>query len=136
MAVIQICTTCTCKSKPSWVEKSYLCPYVRVNALCSKLEGIFKHIGVTAWTQASGAMAFKFQKNQKWSEIHGTLLDVMAWHQDAVVKKLAYSTKVWTHTPHKPEHLSRRLVVPRGNNACLVTNGHSFLLWPSKNFYS
>jgi hypothetical protein len=39
---------------------------VRVNAMCSQLEGIFKHIGVTAWTQASSAMEFKFQKIQKW----------------------------------------------------------------------
>ena len=57
------------------------------------------------------------------SETHETLVDVMSCHQDDVVKKLACLTKVWTHTPHKPEQLTRRLVVPRGNNACLMTNG-------------
>jgi hypothetical protein len=33
--------------------------------MCSKLEGIFKHIGVMAWTHAWSAMAFKFQKIKK-----------------------------------------------------------------------
>ena len=28
------------------------------SAMCSKLEGIFKHIGLTAWTHAWSAMAF------------------------------------------------------------------------------
>ena len=80
-------------------------------------------------------MAFKFQKNKKISETHETLVDVMSCHQDDVVKKLACVTKFWTHTPHKPEQLTRRLVVPRGNNACLMTNGDSFLLQPSIFFY-
>ena len=61
--------------------------------------------------------------NLKKSKTHETLVDVMSCHRDDVVKKLACLTKVWTHTPHKPEQLSRRLVVPRGNNACLMTNG-------------
>ena len=52
--------------------------------MCSKLEGIFKHIGLTAWTHAWSAMAFKFQK--KRSEKHETLLDVMSCNQDDVVK--------------------------------------------------
>ena len=90
--------------------------------MCSKLEGIFKHIGVTAWTDAWSAMAFKFQKIKKRSETHETLLDVMSYHQDDAVKKLACLTIVWKHTPHKPEQLARRLVVPRGSNACLMTN--------------
>ena len=60
---------------------------------------------------------------QKKSETHETLVDVMSCHQDDVVKKLACLTKVWTHTPHKLEQLARRSVVPRGNNACLMTNG-------------
>ena len=51
------------------------------------------------------------------------LLDVMSCHQDDVVKKLAFLTKVWTHTPHKPKKLTRMLMVLRGNNACLMTNG-------------
>ena len=68
-------------------------------------------------------MAFKFQKIKKRRETHETLLDVMSCHQDDVVKKLARLTKVWTHTLHKAEQLPRRLVVPRGNNACLMTNG-------------
>ena len=34
------------------VWKIYLCTYVRVNSMCSKLEGIFKHIGLTTWTHA------------------------------------------------------------------------------------
>ena len=68
-------------------------------------------------------MAFKFQKIKKGSETHETLLDVMSCHQDDVVNFLACLTKVWTHTPHKPEELTGRLVVPRRNNACLMTNG-------------
>ena len=68
-------------------------------------------------------MAFKFQKIKKISETHETLVGVMSCHQDDVVKKLACLTKVWTHTPHKLEQLTRRLVVPRGNTACLITNG-------------
>ena len=93
--------------------------------MCSKLEEIFKHIGLTAWTHvhAWSAMALLFQKIKKRSEKHETLLDVMTCHQDDVVQKLACSTKVRTHIPHKPEQLTRRLVVPRGNNACLMTNG-------------
>ena len=68
-------------------------------------------------------MAFKFQKIKKILETHETLVDVMSCHQDDVVKKLACLTKVWTYTPDKLEQLTRRLVVPRGNNACLMTNG-------------
>ena len=67
-------------------------------------------------------MAFKFQKIKKISETHETLLDVMSCHQDDVIKKLACLMKVWTHTPHKSEQLTSRLVVPRGNNACLMMN--------------
>jgi hypothetical protein len=89
----------------------------------SKLEGIFKHIGVTAWTHAWSAMSFNFQKIKKRLGTHVTLLDVMSCHQDDVVKNLACLTKVWTHTPHKQEQLTRWLVVSRGNNACLMTNG-------------
>ena len=74
-------------------------------------------------TYAWSDMAFEFKKIEKYSETHETLVDVMSCHQDDVVKKLACLTKVWTHTPHKPEQLTRRLVVPRGNNACLMTNG-------------
>ena len=68
-------------------------------------------------------MAFKFQKIKKISETHETLVDVMSCQQVDVVKFLACLAKVWTHTPHKPEQLTRRLMVPRGNNACLMTNG-------------
>ena len=60
---------------------------------------------------------------QKKSEINETLVDVISCHQDDVVKKLACLTNIWTHAPHKPEQLARRSVVPRGNNACLMTNG-------------
>ena len=63
------------------------------------------------------------KKLKKISETYETLLDVMSCHQDDVVKKLACVMKVWTHTPHKAEQLTRRLVVLRGNNACLMTNG-------------
>ena len=59
----------------------------------------------------------------KKSKTHETLVDVMSCHQDDVVKKLACLTIVWTQAPHKPEQLARRFVVPRGNNACLMTNG-------------
>ena len=59
----------------------------------------------------------------KKSETHESLVDVMSCHKDDAVKKLACLTKFWTHNPHKPEQLTRRLIVPRGNNACLMTNG-------------
>ena len=42
-------------------------------------------------------------KKLKKLETHETLVDVMSCHQDDVVKKLGCLTKVWTHTPHKPE---------------------------------
>ena len=53
---------------------------------------------------------------------------------DDVVKKLACLTNIWTHTPHKPEQLARRFVVPRGNNACLMTNGRYLPLTAFKCF--
>ena len=77
------------------------------------------HMHMYAWSD----MAFYFQKIKKKSETHETLLDVMSCHQDDVVKKLACLTKVWTHTPHKTEQLTRRLVVPRMNNAGFMMNG-------------
>ena len=54
--------------------------------MCSKLEGIFKHIGPTTWTHAWSAMAFKFQKSKKRLEKHEILVDVMSCHHDDVVK--------------------------------------------------
>ena len=63
------------------------------------------------------AMAFKFQKIKKISETHETFVDLMSCHKEDVAKELACLTKVWTHTHHKPEQNTRRLVVPRGNNA-------------------
>ena len=45
-----------------------MCTCVRVNSLCAKLKGIFKYIGVMAWTQAWSAMAFKFQKIKKYQK--------------------------------------------------------------------
>jgi hypothetical protein len=89
---------------------------VQVNARCSKLEGTFKHIGVTAWTQTLRTMAFKIQEILKLFEIHETLLDVMKWYQDAIVKKLACLLNVLAHTSHKSEHVTRKLVVPRREN--------------------
>ena len=73
--------------------------------MCSKLEGIVKHIGLTAWTHvhAWSPMAFLFQKIKKIIKKHETLLDLMSCHKDDVVQKLVCLTKVWTHTPHKPE---------------------------------
>ena len=55
--------------------------------MCSKLEGIFKHIRVSRLGhKASSAMAFKVQEIQKISKIHETLLNIMAGHQDGVVE--------------------------------------------------
>ena len=83
--------------------------------MCSKVEGIFKHIGLTTWTHAYVCMeCHGILIPKKNSKTHETLVDAMSCHQDDVVKKLACLTKVWTHTPHKPEQLTRRLVVPRG----------------------
>ena len=72
--------------------------------------------------------------SKKKSETHETLVDVMSCHRDDVVKKLTCLTKVWTHTPHKPEQLARRFVGPRGNNACLMTNERQLPLMALKNF--
>jgi hypothetical protein len=131
MAVIQIWSTCACNNKPSRLGKSYLCHCVQVYALCRKPEVIFKHIGVKTWTQTLRTMALKSQKIKKWSEIHETLLDAMTWNQDVVVKKLACLTKVLIHTSHKSEHLTRRLVVPRGNNMHVWWRAHGqYLLRP------
>ena len=91
--------------------------------MCSKLEGIFKHICLTTWTHVYVGMERHDILIPKKSETHETLVDVMSCHQDDVVKKLACLTKVWTHTPLKPEQLTRRFMVPRGNNACLLTDG-------------
>ena len=83
--------------------------------MCTKLEGILKHIGLKAWAHAwSACHGILIPKNLKMIKKHETLLDLMLCHQDDVVKKLACLTKVWTHTPHKPEQLARRFVVPRG----------------------
>ena len=104
--------------------RNHICVLVceLVNSMFNKLERIFKHIGVTAWTDAWSAMAFKFWKNKKRSETHETLFDVMSCCQDDVVKFWHVWQKIG-HTPlTKPEQLSRRLMVPRGNIACLMTN--------------
>ena len=129
MAIIQIWTTCTCNGKPSWVEKSYLFPCVQINAMCGKLEWIFKHIGVMAWTQTFRTMAFKIQEILKWSEIHETLLDVMKWYHDAVVKKLACFLNVLAHTSHKigASH-EKTHGSEREEYACLMTNRQSLPL--------
>ena len=65
--------------------------------MCSNLEEIFKHIGLTTWTHAWTAMAFKFQKMKKRSETHETLLDVMSCHQDHVVKNGMFDKRLYTH---------------------------------------
>ena len=83
--------------KHTGLKSHILCTCVQFNSMCSKLEGIFKHIGLTPWTHAWSTMAFKFQKFKKVSETHETLVDVMSCHQDDVVKKLACLTKLWTH---------------------------------------
>ena len=120
--------------KQNGFEKSYLCTCVRVNSICSKLERIFKHICLMTWTHAYVCMEWHgilIQKIEKWSETHETLVDVISCHQHDVVKKLACLTNVWTHTPHKPEQLTRRLVVPRGKMHVWWRTGDSFLLRPS-----
>jgi hypothetical protein len=48
--------------------------------------------------------------------MHENLLDAMIWYQDVVVKELTCLTNVLIHTSHKSEHLTTRLVVPRGDN--------------------
>ena len=54
--------------------------------MCSKLEGIFKHIGLTAMTQLS--MEWHGISIPKKPETHETLVDVMSCRQDDVVKKI------------------------------------------------
>ena len=66
---------------------------------------------------------FKSKKFKKNSETHETLLDVILCHQDDVVKKIGMFDESFDTHHHKPKKLTRRLVVPRGNNACLMTNG-------------
>ena len=54
--------------------------------MCSKLEGIFKHIGLTAMTQLSMEYDILIPKNKKKSETHETLVDVISCHRDDVEK--------------------------------------------------
>ena len=55
-------TPCMCPCcDTNMFEKSYLCTCVWVDSMCSKLEGIFRHIGLTTWTMhmyACREMAF------------------------------------------------------------------------------
>ena len=60
--------------------------------MCSKLEGIFKHICLTTGhmhMDAWSGMTFNSKKLKKISETHETLFDLMSCHQDDVVKKFA-----------------------------------------------
>ena len=57
------------------------------------------------------------------SETHETLVNVMSCHQDDVVKNGMFDESLDTHTAHELEQLTGWLVVSRGNNACLMTNG-------------
>ena len=67
--------------KQNGFEKSYLCTCVRVNSICSKLEGIFKHIGLMPWTHAWSAMAFIFQKIRKiLKDVRGSYLPIVIKH--------------------------------------------------------
>ena len=53
-----------------------MCTCVRVNSMCSKLEGIFKHIGLTTWTHAYVCMechGILIPKNKKMMRKTGNL---------------------------------------------------------------
>ena len=55
--------------------------------MCSKLEGIFKHICVKAWAHAwSACHGILIPKKLKKSETYETMVDAMSCHQDDVVK--------------------------------------------------
>ena len=55
--------------------------------MCSKLEGILKHICIKTWTQMHEVcMEWHAILIPKKSETHETLVDVMSCHQDDVVK--------------------------------------------------
>ena len=93
--------------------------------MCSKLEGIFKHICLTTWTHAYICMEWHgilIQKNRKMIRNTWKLGWCNVMPPRWCGNLLACLMKVWTHTPHKLEQLTRRLVVSRGNNACLLTN--------------
>ena len=113
-----------------------LCTCVRFNSMCSKLGGIFKHIGLTAMTKLSMEWhGILIPKNQKKSETHETLVDVMSCHQDDVVK----NWHVWPKFGHTP--LTNRsnslegLWLREGTMHVWWRTGDSFLLRPLIVFY-
>ena len=104
----------------------FLCTCVRVNSMCSKLEGIFKHIGLMPWTHAYVCMEFHGILIPKKLKMIRKILN-LAWCNVMpprwCSKKIGlFDESLDTH-PHKPEQVTRRFVVPRGNNACLLTDG-------------
>ena len=118
-------------------EKSYLCTCVRVNSMCSKLEGIFKHICITTRTHMHeyvcmewhGILIPKKLKNMRntWN---------LAWCNVMPPrwcgKKLACLTKIWTHTPltNRSNSLEGSWFRERTMHVWWRT-GDSFLLLPS-----
>ena len=103
--------------------KNYICVLVCELIPCAVNLKEFSNILVSRHGHMHGVPRhFNSKKLKNDQKKHEILLDVMSCHQDDVVNFLACLTKVWTHTPHKPEQLTRRLVVPRGNNACLMMN--------------
>ena len=112
------------------------CTCVRFNSMCSKLEGIFKHVGLTAMTQLSMEWhGILIPKNKEKSERHETLVDVMSCHQDDVVKKW----HVWWKFGHTPlTNRSNSLEgswFREGTMHVWWRTGDSFLLRPLIFFY-
>ena len=108
---------------------------MRVNSMCSKLEGILKHICLTTWTHAYICMeshGILIPKKLKISETHETLVDVMSCHQDVVVK----NWHVWRKFGHTPlTNWSNSLEgswFREGTMHVWWRTGDSFILRPSK----
>ena len=82
----------------------------------------FKHLGVLAWPETSRNLVLKFSKIQNSPENLETWHGVMTWHQHAVV---IFSAEL-EQASCKPELLSRRLVVPRGNVSPPCAKRHTY----------
>ena len=75
----------------------------------------FKHLGIMDRPRTLRNLVLKFLYIQNTPENHETWHGVMTWHRDVVVSFLAELGQALVQASCKPELLSRRLVVMRGN---------------------
>ena len=71
----------------------------------------FKHQGTVDWWQNIEIPGIKILVNPKLSEIHETWHAIMERHQHAVVQVFSHLGQVWVYSSHKPELLTRSMMV-------------------------